>query len=171
MLLEVIYESLLNPAKDILSDSLERTRAKYEALSEHVKQELLKTNKTDLITQALLMNEIENDMYYVQFLSQHPPIGMISSIDTAKLVRQTVQAEQEEESDAIAALVEEERTVTGDKIEKTIEQVERRKKTFEVTVFGSDGAVMQSEQVFAPNDKIIFKSEWIKGDPKKAALN
>ncbi|SRR6266568_1577626 len=85
----------LNPAKGILSDSLERTRAKYEALSEHVRQELLRTNQTDLITQSSLMREIENDMYYVQFFSQHQPSGMISSIDTAKLVKQTVEAEQE----------------------------------------------------------------------------
>ncbi len=74
---------------------LDKARAKYEALNEHIKKKLMKQNGTSLAREMLLLEKIENDTYILPTLHDSLKKNSMTHSDIAKLCQQTVRQNQE----------------------------------------------------------------------------
>lgn len=77
-----------------VSSTLSKAKAKYDAISEKVKQELTNNSLIDIRTELILLKKIQNDMYMIQTLRSNPD-NEKSRIDISQLCKQTISREQD----------------------------------------------------------------------------
>lgn len=78
-----------------LLETIEKARAKYDALSVNLTKKLLLSEQPENQNQMLLLEKIERDIYYSQILTTYPRHGANSRIDLAKLCELLVYLEKD----------------------------------------------------------------------------
>lgn len=78
-----------------LSITLNKAKAKYDAISEKVKQELLNNSLTGVRMEIILLGKIQNDIYALQTLKENLKNNDKNRVDISQLCKQTVLREQD----------------------------------------------------------------------------
>jgi len=89
------YPQELRSRESNITVTVEKARAKYEALSEDIKKELFKKGSYDLQNQVILLEKVESDIYTVQLLKEGLIEKSTSRIDVAKLTERVVMLEHD----------------------------------------------------------------------------
>jgi hypothetical protein len=97
-------------------------------------------------------------------------IGLMGyDVSTASNVARGIIANNHKEVAAVAALLEEKRTVTGHEIQETMKNVSKKEERVMVIVEDADVGKIHIEEVQATKGVVVFDKKWVKEDVALAA--